>query len=273
METAKSGAATATSASSEQSAIASDQKETRNDQLAALAHTSIYDTVLEILRNVPVIKILDVPAGEGALASRLLAAGYDVSCCDLYPEIFRLAGVDIRRGDLAARLPYEDGSFQAVVCVEGLEHTENPHHAVREFARLLKPGGTLIVSTPNILNIEERFKWLLYGYTSQFKPLSPEYLTKAVAPFGERHEITLHIHPIAYPELRYTLEKFGFQIVKHYRDKPKRYLWLYWPAVALVRLLGYFKSSSMKRERWTEELQSDEVLLGGNTLIVHAQKQ
>src|SRR5688572_19546767 len=142
----------------------------------AMAHEAIYETVLGIVQNLPRGKVLDVPAGEGALASRLLQAGFEVNCCDLYPEIFRLEGVDIRQGDMGGTLPYEDSSFDYISCIEGLEHIENPQQAIREFSRLLKPGGHLLTSIPNILNIEERFKWLLHGYTSHFKPLGREHV-------------------------------------------------------------------------------------------------
>ena len=79
---------------------------------------------------------------------------------------------DIHPGNLDSELPFGDRSFDYVTCLEGLEHIENPQQAMREFARVLKPGGHLIVSVPNILNIEERLKWLLHGYTSHFKPIS-----------------------------------------------------------------------------------------------------
>lgn len=243
-------------------------------EAAPLAHEAIHARVAEILGAQPVRgALLDVPAGEGALAARLLRLGFDVRCCDLYTEIFRLTEVEIRRGDLNASLPYEDGSFNFVACVEGLEHVENPQAAVREFARLLKPGGQLIVTVPNILNVEERVKWLLYGYTSHFKPLSGEALARVRAEFGPREEIALHVNPISYSELRYTLEKYGFELRKIYRDKPKANLWAYAPLVALLRLVARLTPERKRRERWADELQSDELLLGGNTLIALAIKK
>jgi ubiquinone/menaquinone biosynthesis C-methylase UbiE len=235
-----------------------------------LAHEAIHDTVVELLANHPRGALLDVPAGEGALAARLIEAGFDVSCCDLYPEIFRLDGVDIHSGNLDAQLPFAGQSFEYVTCLEGLEHIENPQQAMREFARVLKPGGQLIVSVPNILNIEERLKWLLYGYTSHFKPISRPAIERLRAEYDERVEIAAHVNPIGYSELRYVLEKNGFEIVKLYRDKPKGKAWLYWPLVAVIRLISTVTPEQKRGERWTAELASDEVLLGGNTLIVHA---
>jgi ubiquinone/menaquinone biosynthesis C-methylase UbiE len=235
-----------------------------------LAHAAIHDTVVGILAKQSRGALLDVPAGEGALAARLIDAGFDVHCCDLYPEIFRLEGVDIHQGNLDAELPFANQSFAYVTCLEGLEHIENPQQAMREFARVLKPAGQLIVSVPNILNIEERLKWLLYGYTSHFKPISRPAVERLRAEYDERVEIAAHVNPIGYSELRYVLEKNGFEIVKLYRDKPKGKAWLYWPIVAVIRLISKLTPEQKRSERWTTELVSDEVLLGGNTLIVHA---
>src|SRR5688500_11817579 len=111
----------------------------------ALAHEAIHETVEKILQSAPRGRVLDVPAGEGALALRLKNLGFEVSCADLYTEIFKLPETEIKRGNLDARLPYDDTSFDFVVCVEGLEHIENPANAMREFARILKTEGTLIV--------------------------------------------------------------------------------------------------------------------------------
>jgi SAM-dependent methyltransferase len=239
-----------------------------------LAHAAIHETVTRILgEQTQRGLLLDVPAGEGALAARLIGAGFEVRCCDLYPEIFRLRGVEIKGGDLSGTLPYADETFDFITCVEGLEHIENPQQAIREFARLLRAGGGLVVTVPNILNIEERVKWLLHGYTSHFKPISREALARVRAELGALEEVALHINPISYAELRYTLEKYGFEIQKIYRDKPKAHLWAYWPLVALIRLVARLTSADKRRERWSAELQSDEILLGGNTLIVHAVKQ
>jgi len=237
---------------------------------APLAHQAIHDTVVSILERQPRGALLDVPAGEGALAARLIDAGFDVRCCDLYPEIFRLDGIDIHKGNLDAELPFSEQSFEYVTCLEGLEHIENPQQAMREFARVLKPGGHLIVSVPNILNVEERLKWLFYGYTSHFKPISRAATDRLRGEYGDRVEIAAHVNPIAYSELRHILEKNCFEIVSLYRDKPKANSWLYWPVVALIRLLAKLTSEQKRSERWSTELVSDEVLMGGNTLIVNA---
>jgi ubiquinone/menaquinone biosynthesis C-methylase UbiE len=239
----------------------------------ALAHEAIHETVEKILQNRTRGKVLDVPAGEGALAKRLKNLGFEVFCCDLYTEIFKLPGTEIKRGNLDARLPYDDQFFETVVCVEGLEHIENPANAIREFTRILKTDGTLIVSVPNIMNIEERLKWLFNGYTSHFKPLSADALADIQKEFGGMEEIALHVNPIGYSEIRYLLEKNGFRIEKTYFDKAKKNSWAFSPIVALIRLAARFTSERKRKSRWTHELNSKEVLLGGNTLIFEAKKK
>jgi ubiquinone/menaquinone biosynthesis C-methylase UbiE len=237
---------------------------------AALAHAAIHDCVEKLLADRPPGALLDVPTGEGALARRLIELGHDVSCADLYPEIFKLAGKSAERADLDTLLPYADRFFDYVVCVEGLEHVENPSNAIREFARVIKPGGTLIVSVPNILNIEERLRWLFSGYTSHFKPLSPETLDTIRSEFGEMEEIALHVNPIGYSEVRYLLEKNGFILKRAVPDAPKRRLWAFAPVTLAIRLFSRFSPPAKRDARWTGALNSDEVLLGGNTLIFEA---
>jgi SAM-dependent methyltransferase len=260
-------------ASAAASAPASESRANAETVAQPMAWPEVHDTVARILESLPRGRLLDVPAGQGALAARLKAAGFDVRACDLYPELFRVRDIEVRRGDLSGTLPYADGEFDYVVCLEGLEHIENPHQAIREFARLLAPGGQLIVSTPNILNVEERAKWLLYGYTSHFKPISPKHLEAQHKHSGGKHEVALHINPIAYPELRYILERYGFQVVGIHKDRAKRLLWLYAPLVWMIRLVGWLTPANKRRERWTEQLQSDGILLGGNTLIIQAYRR
>ncbi len=90
--------------------------------------------------------------------------------------------------------------------------------------------------------------------------------------YAGTEEVALHINPLAYPQLRYILEKNGFRVRGLHRDKPKKNAWAFLPFVALIRLLNRLQSEKRRRERWSDELQSDEVLLGGNTLVVHASK-
>jgi len=237
-----------------------------------MAREGAHETVEEILRDEKRGRLLDVPAGHGALAVRLRQIGFDVSGCDLYPQIFDVKDIEIKAGNLDGRLPYDDASFECVVCIEGLEHIENPANAIREFSRLLKSDGTLVVSVPNISNIEERLKWLFTGYTSHFKPLSSRFLETIARDYGGMEEVALHVNAISYSEVRYLLEQSGFELKSVHVDQKKKNSWLFLPIVFFIRLAARFSSPAKRTERWTNELNSDEILLGGNTMIFKAKK-
>jgi SAM-dependent methyltransferase len=236
----------------------------------AMSRPGLHDTVLRILNPLPKGQILDCPAGEGALTERLVAAGFQVQACDLYDELFRLDNVQIKKGDLSGTLPYAGKSFDYITSLDGLEHIDSPPQAFREYRRLLKPGGHLVISVPNIMNVEERLKWLAFGYTSHFKPLSNRYKSEIAHETAGKNEIVVHANPIGYNELRYYLELNGFEIQGVYRDRVKANQWLYFPVVWLIRLLAAFTPEARRQDRWTGELSSDAVLLGGNTLIIHS---
>jgi SAM-dependent methyltransferase len=238
----------------------------------AMAREGAHERVEQILRDSTRGRLLDVPAGHGALAVGLKQLGFEVFGCDLYPQIFDAEGIEIKAGNLDDKLPYDDRSFDYVVCIEGLEHIENPANAVREFSRLLKPGGTLVVSVPNIMNIEERLKWLFAGYTSHFKPLSPEARSAIAREYGGMEEVALHVNPIGYSEVRYLLEKNGFELESVHVDQKKKNSSLFLPIVFFIRLAARFSSPAKRKERWTDELNSNELLLGGNTMIFKAKK-
>jgi SAM-dependent methyltransferase len=236
----------------------------------AISRPGLHSTVMSVLNPLPRGRVLDCPTGEGALAELLVAAGFDVRACDLYDELFRLDGVEIKKGDLSGTLPYESNSFDYITSLDGLEHIDSPPQGFREYRRLLKANGHLIISVPNIMNVEERLKWLFFGYTSHFKPLSNQFKAQIHYDTAGKNEISVHANPIGYNELRYYLELNGFEIQGVYRDRVKANQWLYFPVTALIRLLAALTPGARRQDRWTRELASDPVLLGGNTLIIHS---
>lgn len=107
-------------------------------------------------------------------------------------------------------IPFEDNFFDVIVSSEVIEHTPFPMKAVEEFARVLKPGGTIVLTTPNKLwyfaiYFAQRFK--LRPYQGLENWVSPFKLRSTFEKHGlvvERH-IGIHlfpfVHPITYPIL------------------------------------------------------------------------
>ena len=82
---------------------------------------------------------------------------------------------DCYETDFNSALPFADASFDGIVSIETIEHLENPWSFVRELARLLRPGGFLVLSTPNVSSIFSRALNLATGRLLWFqeRDLSP----------------------------------------------------------------------------------------------------
>ncbi|HUU11413.1 MAG TPA: class I SAM-dependent methyltransferase [Phycisphaerae bacterium] len=225
---------------------------------------AIHPRISEMLRDLPRGTLLDLPAGSGALSWRLFKEGFAVQACDLRPEHFEPTEIPCAQGDLGGRFPFDDHTFDYATFVEGPEHAENPAHAFREFARVLKPGGRLVVTIPNYGTLEKRLRMVLFG--SFEKAVSQERLR---TDFGGDPAM-LHITPLAYAQLKFFLETCGFRIERLDRDRPKRKQWLLYPLAMLIRLLGRLGGRRTRRKYWLDEVNSSAILMGGNTLILLA---
>jgi SAM-dependent methyltransferase len=103
-------------------------------------------------------RVLDAGCGEGVLV-------------DEFADRLAMSGIDpnyesdrVQRGSLVA-LPYADASFDRALCLDVLEHLsfdEQPR-ALSELARVLTPGGELLVTVPNLAHLQSRVHFLLLG--------------------------------------------------------------------------------------------------------------
>jgi 2-polyprenyl-3-methyl-5-hydroxy-6-metoxy-1,4-benzoquinol methylase len=133
----------------------------------------IYEPILKLLQGYKLHgRVLDYGAGVGNLTRRLLALG----------QFEQVEGADIlaRPENLPSEIAWhrfdsnEAGvlparSFDAVIAAEVIEHLENPRQVAREWFRILKPGGQLILSTPNNESIRSLMALLLRGHFVAFQ--------------------------------------------------------------------------------------------------------
>ena len=119
---------------------------------AAIIHASVVAALNE--RAIRAAVLLDVGCGTGALRAHVESncdryIGADAIRHDGFPTDVEFVRANLDAGSIA--LP--DGSCDVVACVETIEHVENPRALMRELVRLARPGGWLVVTTPNQLSV------------------------------------------------------------------------------------------------------------------------
>lgn len=94
------------------------------------------------------------------------------------------------------------------------------YRLLSEMIQVLRPGGLIIISTPNTMSLYSRWWYFLYGYPFQFPPHAMQHVTK------ERAIDRGHINTMSYLRLRYLLESLGAEVtgIKGDRTKKKQLL-------------------------------------------------
>jgi len=234
--------------------------------------TVIQQSVLQHIPrlNLPAdARVLDAPCGApAALTLALEAKGFSVIGADLDETAARTLGKAFTRVDLNAPLPWPDDSFDLAISTEGIEHLENHFTFFREFWRVLRPNGILIVTTPNTTALRSRVRFFGSGFFGRdARPLNE----------SGRHPLH-HISLATFPELRYELSVSGFQLleVRHTHIKPISYLYaVYAPWMWLYTRIAFRKEKDSAQRRQNREILRSMLspsLLFGECLMLIARK-
>jgi len=145
-------------------------------------------------------RVLDVGAGAGALSQRLTDLGYSVTALDVDPDKWIPKDIPFMTLDIDKGIAGSVGSsYDAVCCLEVIEHVENPWNLLREIYSVTKPGGYVLLSTPNITSFFSRAHFFLTGRFHQFNDGDLSY--------G-------HISPISAFELQHAATQLGWEVVE-----------------------------------------------------------
>jgi 2-polyprenyl-3-methyl-5-hydroxy-6-metoxy-1,4-benzoquinol methylase len=170
---------------------------------------SVYDAAWRQIAPRAKGSVLDFGAGTGSLAAKLAneAAVASVTAADLAghataspPDSTAAAKIRWLTADLNAPLPLPAASFDLIVAIEIIEHLENPRATAREWRRLLRPDGALVMSTPNTESIRSLLSFAARGQHASFTARSyPE-----------------HVSPLARIDVQRFLREAGFTDVQFF---------------------------------------------------------
>lgn len=241
-------------------------REYEHQAIQPKARHSIHKTILEWFSSQRPGSLLDAPAGFGHLGMKLKEMGYTVTSGEINPDIFAVDDLECIYTDLNREIRAPDNSFDYICCVDGLEHMTDPYQAVKEFSRVLKPGGYGIFSIPNYSNIEKRIKFLLYGHLTK-PPRLDLYLESGCNLFE------FHNTPLTITQLDFIFAINNLEVADIKRNAPKLKQNILYPLVWLLRLVSRFSSEKSRKKHRTDLTLDDRVVMGGNNLIFVTRKR
>jgi SAM-dependent methyltransferase len=224
-------------------------------------------------------RVLDLGAGAGyfswKLAEALAARGFDpaaiITPCDLHPHLFMYDRLDCVPADFSGRLPFPDETFDVVVCMEVIEHIPDQMTLWREIARVTKRGGRALVTTPNVLSLNARLRYLLTGTMPLYDVLPIED--------ADVVHTTGHVNPVSLYYLFYDARRAGFGSVDFHIDRVKRSALLFsLPFYALARVATAVLDLRRRRLPWWEENRAAAAAMNswrafvGRTIIADARR-
>ena len=161
-----------------------------------------------------------------------------------------------------------------VTCSEVIEHLENYRAFVREAHRVLRPGGTLVLTTPNVLNAYSRLRYLASGFANLFGPLPVKS--------DKLYSAGRHIMPIPYFYLAHALLDADFDSIALDIDKVQRTSVLCLVLLAPLIVPGwlvFWRREDRKYRTLTPDNRAEVArhfswpLLTGRTIVVSARRR
>jgi len=217
--------------------------------------SNLHLKVLNLLGQERKGRILDAPAGTGELSCLLKEKNFDILAADINQDVFKCSGIEFLRVDLNKDFPFTSEFFDHAICVEGIEHLQNPHQVISEFSRVIKYKGSFILTTPNILNVFSRLRYLLTGHYEYFG----DYFA------NQENFYVFHINPVGFPELERILENNNFKIEKITSNQSilfKKGIFSILTMLFLLPLIIIVSKFKVKDQRLKKILLSRELLFG-----------
>lgn len=198
--------------------------------------------------------VIDFPAGNGITSRILREIGANPMPMDLFPEYFEIEGLQCVRANILKGLPAESKMADALICQEGIEHFSDQFAALKEFNRVLKPNGILLITTPNYSNLRSKLSYLL-SESERFNSMMPPNELDSI--WMSKQELTNeiyfgHIFLIGIQKLRALAKLSGFNIKKYHTTQVKStsvlLFPLLYPFIVLSNWIAYHKNMRKNKE-------------------------
>jgi SAM-dependent methyltransferase len=231
----------------------------------------VHDAARRLLSGLPRGRLLDVAAGNGAMSYWARANGFDVTALDIDRSLFELDDVPWIEADLNQRFPVEDNSADVVVACEIIEHLENHFQFLRELARVVRPGGHLILSTPNEHNLQCRWSYFTTGYFGH----SPYVIREDDPRLPLRH-----INMVPLSKLELAWRRAGLELTDFTVSRNRKWSWLLFPwlyplqTLRLKMRMKWYVRDAAARDLNAKvyRLVNDPRILLGRTIVYQLQK-
>lgn len=228
--------------------------------------------------------VIDIPAGNGVTTNILMKIGAKVESFDLFPEYFMLKDVECKRADIIDKIPLDDNYADMLICQEGIEHFSDQLRVFKEFNRVLKNEGKLLITTPSYSSLSARFSYFLFESETNKKMPPNEIDDIWMSDKSITDEIYHgHIFLIGLQRLRVIGKLSGFKIneIKYLRlSKESLFLFpIFYPFILFRSFLTYYRNirknkgvlMKIKKDVYREQLRiniSPSNLLNKHTFIV-----
>lgn len=172
--------------------------------------------MIKIVRKRRPATLLDIGCGDGFLIGELRKCPElrqtKFSGVDVYAQ--RPKGFSYTAADITTRLPYRTGQFDCVVIGEVIEHVPNTDHVLREINRVLKRGGTLLITTPNLVSWFNRLL-VPFGIQPLFSETSSERkMGRRWRALGQGNKSQGHLKIFTHRSLGEIMEYTGFDVTE-----------------------------------------------------------
>jgi 2-polyprenyl-3-methyl-5-hydroxy-6-metoxy-1,4-benzoquinol methylase len=239
-----------------------------NFQLPTRHNPYLHEIVINTLKKIGPGRVLDLPSGPGYLLKDLKEFGFSGVAGEIDEQLHVFNDLEYQKINMVAEFDLPTASFDYVVSIEGIEHIENHFAFLRECRRVLKPGGTFMLTTPNVSSLESRWNFFVSGF---------HQLAERPIPLDTENIYFEHINPIPFHQLYFACEKAGLKIkelkTRRYRRGSRLMYFLFYPFIKWATYSACFVREKNPARREANRdlykfLSSKENMFGTHTIIV-----